>query len=113
MKLHAVESGLLISHRHHHAIDRPGGHRQAWRQCCRISHQRVIPTGPERTGQPREEVRGIMEDLAGAAMAGLGCPDNPATLRCHDRLVTEADTKDRHQPAELLNAGDRKTGLGR
>src|SRR5579875_1012343 len=107
------------------ALDRvadvPQPHRQPAGSCCYlqlgrqrafVDDKRVIPGCLERVRQAGEHAAAVVGDLGWLAVHGTGRPDDGRAERRRDRLMAQADAKQRDRPGAEADHLDADPGLG-
>ncbi len=103
MELHTFDVELAVAQAHHQAVVGLGGDLEHVGHRCPVDHQRVVPGGLERLGQPGEHAGPAVVDERGLAVHDLRGPHHVAAEDLADALVAEAHAEHRNlRPAKRV-----------
>src|SRR5437868_6387932 len=115
MKLHALDRIPLVSQSHNHAvavaIASVRAHFQFTRQRVFLDDEGMVASGLHWRRHIGEDRLAIVFHHAGLAMHQGACPDNFAAERSTDRLVSEANTEERHLAGKMLDQLNADAGI--
>jgi len=88
------------------SLGSPSADFQIRRQTLFFHDERVVPRGRHRHGQPLKDCPIVVDDGAGLAVHQMRRADDFAPERFTNRLMSQADSKDRNLPGDLPNEID-------
>src|SRR5262249_26009412 len=103
MKLHALNRILLMTKPHDRAVRRSRCNLKLVRQSLFGNNQRMIARARYRILQTAENCLAVVRDLARLSMHQLWCANNIAAKSCANRLMSQADAKNRHLTRKAAN----------
>ena len=96
MELHPVQGQLAVREAHHHAVGRARGDLELGRDRLRHHGQRVVARRRHRGGDPGEDARALMGQLAGAPVHELRSMRHRRPEVLAQRLMAQAHPEHRH-----------------